>query len=68
MIEIGYRVIDDNDVDNFKCIWDWLFEVIEDWLVFVLYNYGVLYIFLRIYCLVSMVLIYIYLRCSFLNI
>lgn len=30
MTEIGYRVIDDNDVDNFKCIWDRSLEVIED--------------------------------------
>lgn len=30
MTEIGNRAIDNNNDDNFKCIWDRSLEVIED--------------------------------------
>lgn len=33
MTEIGYWAIDNNNDDNFKCIWDRSLEVIEDWSV-----------------------------------
>lgn len=69
MTEIGYRAIDNNNDDNFKCIWDRSLEVIEDWSAPVLHNHGVLYILLSTQCLVRiMVPIYTHLRCSFLNI